>query len=61
MNTLLGTEYSSPIDIDLNQITKNWAGFLKLHLNNVLKDGLTLLRGELEKEDWIIGKVEKWF
>ena len=27
MKILLGTEYSSPIDIGLNQITKNWAAF----------------------------------
>ena len=44
MNKFLGTDYSSPIDIGLNQITKNWAGFLKLHLKHPLKDGNTIER-----------------
>ena len=49
----------------LNQITKNWMGFLKLHPKHLLKYGLILLRGEhafmmeLEGGERIIGKVEK--
>ena len=46
MNILLGMDYSNPIDIGFNQITKNWANFLKLHLKHPLKDELTLLRGD---------------
>ena len=46
MNIFLGSNYSNPIDIDLNQIVKNWAGFLKLYLKHLLKDWLALLRGE---------------
>ena len=67
MNLLLIMDYSSPIDIGLNQINKNWAGFLKLHLKHPLKDWLTLLRGnvilwmELEGGERVISKVEKDF
>ena len=67
MNILLGMDYSSPINIGLNHVGKNWVGFLKLHLMHPLKDGLSLLRGEhifmmeLEGGEWIIGKVEKGF
>ena len=65
MNILLSMDYSSPIDIGLNQITKNWADFLKLHLKHMLKDGLVLLRGEhaflmeLEGGEWVIGKLKR--
>lgn len=60
-------DYSSPIDIDLNQITKNWVDFLKFHLKHSLKDGLTLLKGErafvmeVEDDGRVIGKVENDF
>ena len=37
MNILLGMDYSSPIDIGLSQITKNWAGFLKFISSTHLK------------------------
>ena len=40
MNTLIGKDYSSPIDIGLSQITKNWAFFLKLYLKQPLKNEL---------------------
>ena len=45
-NVLLDMDYWSPIAIGLNQITKIWVGFLKLHLKHPLRDGLMLLRGE---------------
>ena len=65
MNIPLGSEYSSPINIGLNQVTKNWTCFLKLHLNYPLKDGLALLRGEcafvMELEgERVIGKAWKY-
>lgn len=56
----LSVDYSSPIDISLNQISKNLADFFKLHLKHMLKDGLVLLRGEhaflmeLEGGEWVI-------
>ena len=67
MNTFLGTNYSSPIDIGLNQITKNWTDFFKLHFKHTLKDGFAILRGEhaflmkLQKGKQIIDEVEKGF
>ena len=67
MNILLGTYYSSPIDIGLNQIIKNRVGFLKLHLKHPLKDELTLLRAEcvfvvdFEGGKRVINKVEMSF
>ena len=39
INILLGMDYLNPIDIGLNQITKNWAGFFEQHLKHLLKDG----------------------
>lgn len=62
-----GTNYSSLIDVNLNQIAKNWMGFFKLHFKHPLKDELTLLRGErifvmeLEGREVVIGKVEMGF
>jgi len=32
MEIPLGTRYSNPIDIGTNAVTKNWAGFIKIHL-----------------------------
>ena len=65
MNIQLGTDYANPLDIGLNIITKNWAGFIKLHLKYPHKDGITLLKGEralvMEEGEKIIGKVEKDF
>jgi hypothetical protein len=49
-------------DIRLNQVTKNWASVLKIHLKYPLKDGLALLRGdrafmmELEEGECVINK-----
>ena len=67
MNIFLGTNYSSLIDVNLNQIAKNWMGLFKLHFKHPLKDELTLLRGErifvmeLEGREVVIGKVEMGF
>ena len=67
MNMPLGSAYSNPIDIGINTITRNWAGFIKIHLQNPKYDGLALLRGErafvmtMGDGERIIGKVEKGF
>jgi hypothetical protein len=45
MDMPLGTAYTNPIDIGINTVTRNWAGFLKLHLLNPMRDGIALLRG----------------
>lgn len=65
MNILLGTDYSSPIDIGLNQITESWADFVKLYLKHMLEDGIALLKGErafvmkLEGEERVIANLKK--
>ena len=67
MDIPLGTAYTNPIDIGINTVTRNWAGFIKLHLHNPMRDGLALLRGErafvmtMGDGETIIGKVEKDF
>ena len=67
MSMPLGTAYSNPIDICINTITRNWAGFIKIHLLHPERDGLALLRGErafvmtMGDGEKIIGKVEKGF
>ena len=67
MGISLGNTYSNPIDVGVNAVTKNWAGFVKVHLLNPLQDGMALLKGHrtfvLEMEDGVktIGKVEKVF
>jgi hypothetical protein len=33
------------VDIGINTITRNWAGFIKIHLRNPKTDGLALLKG----------------
>jgi hypothetical protein len=64
MNIFLDTNYSSPIDIGLNHITKNWTCFLKIRLKHPLKDELTLLIGEhafmveFEGGEHVINNVE---
>ena len=63
----LRSTYSSPIDIGINTVTRNWAGFIKLHLQHPENDGLALLRGErafvltMGDGEQVIGKVEKGF
>lgn len=67
MHIPLGTTYSNPLDIGINAVTRNWAGFIKIHLQYPKRDGLALLRGErafvMEMGDGekVIGKVEKGF
>ena len=67
MHIPLGTTYSNPIDIGVNTVTRNWAGFIKLHLLYPKIDGLALLRGErafvmtMGDGESIINKVEKGF
>ena len=67
MDIPLGTAYTNPLDIGINTVTKNWAGFIKLHLQNPMRDGLALLRGErafvmnMGNGEPVIGKVEKGF
>ena len=67
MDIPLGSTYANPIDIGINAVTKNWAGFLKIHLQNPLKDGIAFLRGDrafvMELEDGVktIKKVEKGY
>ena len=63
----LGYTYSSPIEIGINTVTRNWAGFVKIHLQHPENDGLALLRGErafvmtMGDGEQVIGKVEKSF
>ena len=67
MNIPLGISYFNPLDIGINTITRNWAGFIKIHLLNPKRDGLALLRGEkafvmaIGDEERIIEKIEKGF
>ena len=67
MNMPLGVAYSNPIDIGINTITRNWAGFIKIHLQYPKRDGLAFLRGDrafvmaMRDGGKVIGKVEKNF
>ena len=67
MKVPLGTSYSNPVDIGINTITRNWAGFIKIHLLHPKRDALALLRGDgtfvmtMGDEERIIGKVGKYF
>jgi hypothetical protein len=67
MDIPLGKAYSNPIDIGLNAITKNWVGFIKIHLLRPQQDGLAFLQGsrafvmEMEDGERVIGKVEKGY
>ena len=62
-----GVTYSNPIDVGINVVTKNWAGFIKLHLQHPHRDEYALLKGNraftmaMEDGDLVIGKVEKNF
>ena len=63
----LGTAYFNSIDKGINTITRNWAGFIKIHLFHLKRDGLALLRGEnafimtMGNGERVIEKVEKGF
>ena len=67
MDVPLGTAYSNPIDVGLNAVTKQWAGFVKVHLQKPHLHGIALLKGhrafvmEMENGEKVIGKVEKEF
>ena len=67
MNILLGTNYFNPIDIGTNAVTKNWAGFIKVHFKNPILDGIALLKGhrvfviQMENGEKVIGKIEKGY
>ena len=67
MDIPLGTNYSNPIDIGLNVVTKKWAGFIKVYLLHPIRDGYALLKGnrvfaiKLEDGMRVIGKIEKDF
>ena len=67
MNIPLGTTYSNPIDVGINTVIRNWAGFIKIHLQDPKRDGLAILRGDrafvmtMGDGEQIIGKVEKGF
>ena len=65
MNIPLGTTYFNFIDISLNALTKNWAGFIKVQLQHHTRDGHALLKCTLPfamtMEDGmrIIGRIDK--
>ena len=67
MDVPLGTAYSNPIDVGLNAVTKQWAGFVKVHLQKPHLHGIALLKGHrafvmvMENGEKVIGKVEKGF
>ena len=67
MDIPLGNTYSNPLDIGINAVIKNWAGFIKVHLLHPKRDGLAFFRGsrtfvmEMEDEEKVIGKVEKGY
>ena len=48
-------------------VTRNWAGFIKIHIRHPKQDGLALFRGEhafvmtMGDGERVIGKVEKGF
>lgn len=59
MNIETGSDYSNPIDVGCNIVTKTWASFIKIHLRAQHKDGFAVLKGEctfvLEMEVKAIG------
>ena len=67
MDIPLGTMYSNPIDIRINAVIKNWAGFIKVHLKNPQQDGMSLLRGhrafvmKMDDGERVTGKLEKGY
>ena len=67
MDIPLGTVYSNPIDIRLNAVTKTWAGFIKVHLQNPTLDGMALFNGNrafvmtMVDGERVIGKIEKGY
>jgi hypothetical protein len=67
MDILLGNTYSNPLDIGINVIIKNCAGFIKVHLLHPKRNDPTFLRGnrafvmEMEHGEKVISKVEKGY
>ena len=67
MGILLRMDYSNPLEIGWSLVTKNWAGFIKMHLKCPHVEGMALLRGtygfalELKWGAMVIGKVEKGY
>ena len=65
MDIPLGSTYANPIDIGINVVTKNWAGFIEVHIFHPLQDGMALLDGyrafvmAMEDGEKVIGKIEK--
>lgn len=65
MEIPLDTEYSNPLDVGTNPITRNWTGFIKVHLKRLHVDGFALLRGdrafvlELEVGEKVVEKIEE--
>lgn len=46
MDISLGTKYMNTMDIGLNHVTKNWVGFIKIHLKHPQMDIIALLKGD---------------
>lgn len=42
----LGTSYFDLIDIGINAVLWKWTGFVKLHLQNLQRNDIGLLKGE---------------
>jgi hypothetical protein len=67
MDIPLGSTYANPIDVGINAVTKNWAGFIKVHLLHPLQDSMALLKGHrafvmaMEDGEKVIGKIEKGY
>lgn len=45
METPFGMDYSNPLDVGTHPITRNWVGFIKVHLTHPRVDSFALLRG----------------
>ena len=45
MEIPLDTKYSNTLDVGTNPTTRNWTGFIKVHLKCPHVDGFALLRG----------------
>ena len=51
MSIPLGITYSNAIYFGFNTVTRNWAGFIKIHLQHPQQDGVTLLLDESIRHD----------
>lgn len=65
MNIPLSPTYTNLMDISINMVTKNWVGFVQLHLQHLKRDSFALLCGQrafitkMEDGEQLIGKVKK--